>query len=256
MALSNIEKHYNKHPEDLRLQRRHGIVEFETTMYHLRRFLHPGDRLLDIGAGTGRYTSALMAEGYEVKAVELVRRNINVFLEREPTADVVQGDARHMPFLPTASADVTLQLGPLYHLIGDEEKLKALAEAKRVTKPGGIIFVAYLMNEYSILSYCFDEDRISGLMERGAVDEDFHIQAQADELYDYLRLDDINRLNRQAGLKRVTIFSPDGPADFMRTRLNQMSDETFSLFLQYQKRMSERPDLIGAGSHVVDVVTY
>ncbi len=256
MALSNIEKHYNKHPEDLRLQRRHGIVEFETTMHHLRRFLHPGDRLLDIGAGTGRYTSALMAEGYEVKAVELVRRNINVFLEREPTADVVQGDARHMPFLPTASADVTLLLGPLYHLIGDEEKLKALAEAKRVTKPGGIIFVAYLMNEYSILSYCFDEDRISGLMERGAVNEDFHIQAQADELYDYLRLDDINRLNRQAGLKRVTIFSPDGPADFMRTRLNQMSDETFSLFLQYQKRMSERPDLIGAGSHVVDVVTY
>lgn len=93
-------------------------------------------------------------------------------------------------------------------------------------------------------------------MERGAVDEDFHIQAQADELYDYLRLDDINRLNRQASLKRITIFSPDGPADFMRTRLNQMSDETFSLFLQYQKRMSERPDLIGAGSHVVDVVTY
>ena len=164
MALSNIEKHYNKHPEDLRLLRRHGIVEFETTMYHLRRFLKPGYRLLDIGAGTGRYTSALMAEGYEVKAVELVRRNIDVFLKREPTADVVQGDARHMPFVPTASADVTLLLGPLYHLIGDDEKLKALKEAKRVTKPGGLIFVAYLMNEYSILSYCFDEDRIGGLL--------------------------------------------------------------------------------------------
>ncbi len=256
MALSNIEKHYNKHPEDLRLQRRHGIVEFETTMYHLHRYLRPGQRLLDIGAGTGRYTSALMAEGYEVKAVELVRRNINVFLEREPTADVVQGDARHMPFIPTASADVTLLLGPLYHLIGDEEKLKVLAEAKRVTKPGGIILVAYLMNEYSILSYCFDEDRIAGLMQRGVVDEDFHIQAQADELYDYVRISDIDRLNRQAGLERVTIFSPDGPADFMRTRLNYMSDETFALFLEYQKRMSERPDLIGAGSHVVDVVTY
>ena len=157
MALSNIEKHYNKHPEDLRLQRRHGIVEFETTMHHLRRLIHPDSFLLDIGAGTGRYTSALMAEGYRVKAVELVRRNIEVFLKREPGADVVQGDARDMPFLPTATADVTLLLGPLYHLIGDEEKLKALNEAKRVTKPGGLIFVAYLMNEYSILSYCFDE---------------------------------------------------------------------------------------------------
>ena len=254
MALTNIEKHYNKHPEDLRLLRRHGIVEFETTLYHLHRFLRPGMRLLDIGAGTGRYTSALMAEGYEVKAVELVRRNIDVFLKREPTADVVQGDARHMPYLPTASADLTLLLGPLYHLIGDDEKLRALAEAKRVTKPGGLIFVAYLMNEYSILSYCFDEDRIGGLMERGAVDADYHIQAGPDELYDYVRLADIDRLDRQAGLERVTIFSPDGPSDYTHTRLNRMSDDTFARFLDYQKRVSERPDLMGAGSHVVDVV--
>ena len=104
MALSNIEKHYNKHPEDKRLLRRHGIVEFQTTMHHLHRFLKPGYQLLDIGAGTGRYTSALMAEGYDVKAVELVKRNINVFLEREPTANVVQGDARDMPFIPTDSS--------------------------------------------------------------------------------------------------------------------------------------------------------
>lgn len=110
------------------------------------------------------------------------------------------------------------------------------------------------MNEYSILSYCFDEDRIGGLLERGAVDKNFHIQASADELYDYVRTDDINRLNRMAGLERVTIFSPDGAADYMRTRLNRMSEETFCHFIEYQKTISERPDLIGAGSHVVDVV--
>lgn len=254
MALSNIEKHYNKHPEDLRLLRRHGMVEFATTMHHLHRYLQPGAQVLDIGAGTGRYTSALMAEGYQVKAVELVQRNIDVFLKREPKADVQQGDARNMPFIPTHSADVTLLLGPLYHLIGFDEKLKALNEARRVTRPGGLIFVAYLMNEYSILSYCFDEDRIGGLLERGVVDEQFHIQAQADELYDYVRIDDINALDQAAGLERVTIFSPDGAADYMRTRLNRMSDETFAHFIEYQKCISERPDLIGAGSHVVDVV--
>ena len=111
MALSNIEKHYNKHPEDLRLLRRHGMVEYETTMHHLHRFLRPTDHLLDVGAGTGRYASAFMAEGYAVKAVELVKRNIDVFLKREPGADVVQGDARDMAFIPTDSADLTLLLG-------------------------------------------------------------------------------------------------------------------------------------------------
>lgn len=254
MTLSHIEKHYNKHPEDLRLQRRHGMVEFETTMHHLRRFLHPEDFVLDIGAGTGRYTSALMAEGYRVKSVELVNRNIQVFLKREPKADVVQGDARDLSFLPDATADTTLLLGPLYHLISEEDKLKALLEAKRVTKPGGLIFVAYLMNEYSILSYCFDEDRIDDLLRRGLVDQDYHVRCQEDELYDYVRLEDINRLNAKAGLSRLTIFSPDGAADYMRTRLNQMSETTFARFIEYQKCISERPELIGAGSHVVDVI--
>ncbi len=254
MALSNIEKHYNKHPEDLRLTRRHGIVEYETTMHHLHRFLKPGDFVLDVGAGTGRYTSALMAEGYKVKAVELVKRNIEVFLKREPDADVIQGDARDMNKIPTATADITLLLGPLYHLFGDDDKVKALEEAKRVTKPGGLIFVAYLMNEYSILSYCFDEERICSLMDKGFVDKEFHIQAAEDALYDYVRMDDVDRLNKKAGLERVTVFSPEGAADYMRTRLNQMSDETFARFIEYQKCISERPELIGAGSHIVDVV--
>lgn len=254
MALSNIEKHYNKHPEDLRLQRRHGQVEFETTMHHLHRFLKPDSLVLDIGAGTGRYTSALMAEGYKVKAVELVQRNIDVFRKREPLADVVKGDARHMPFLPDNYADVTLLLGPLYHLIGDEEKVRALKEAERVTKPGGVIFVAYLMNEYSILSYCFDEDRIEGLMQQGFVNNEFHVRTPEGELYDYVRIEDVDRLNHLAGLERVTVFSPDGAADYMRTRLNRMTEQTFRHFIEYQKTISERPDLIGAGSHIVDVV--
>ena len=86
------------------------------------------------------------------------------------------------------------------------------------------------------------------------MDADFHIRAREGELYDYVRMEDIDRLNREADLQRVTVFSPDGAADYMRTRLNRMSEETFAHFIAYQKCVSERPDLIGAGSHVVDVV--
>ena len=254
--LSPIELHYAKHKEDLRLQRRHGIVEYTVTMAVLHRFIGSRTccRILDVGCGTGRYAIALREEGHDVECVELVQHNIDVMLSREPSMRVCQGDARHMPWIADASQDIVLLLGPLYHLIGDEAKTAALSEARRVLRPDGVMLVAYLMNEYSILQYCFDQDRIGGLMERGFVDGTFHVRTPEGELYDYVRLEDIDRLNAAAGLRRLTIFSPEGPADYMRTRINYMADDTFRRFIDYQLAVCERPDLLGAGSHVVDVV--
>ena len=254
---SLLRQYYETHAEDERFSTRHGSVEFLTTLRYIEKYVRPGDRIIEIGAGTGRYSHELARRGFRVDAVELIPRNIEIFRENTKPGESVtvsQGNALDLSAFESEKYDLTLLLGPLYHLIGDDQKLLALNEAKRVTKPGGLIFVAYLMNEYSILSYCFDEDRIDDLLTRGLVDSDFHLHVQPDELYDYVRLDDIDRLNRQAGLERVTIFSPDGAADYMRTRLNQMSDTTFARFIEYQKCISERPDLIGAGSHVVDVV--
>ena len=80
------------------------------------------------------------------------------------------------------------------------------------------------------------------------------MQPSEEELYEYVRLEDINRLNSLAGLKREKIFSPDGPADYMRRELNAMSQETFNRFVEYQMCNAERPELLGAGSHLVDVL--
>lgn len=264
--LSNIEKHYLKHKEDLRLTRRHGIVEFEVTMAFVQECIASCGaacgqvggapcRIIDIGAGTGRYAIALKAQGHEVKAVELVQHNIDVMLSHDPSIDAVKGDARCLKDIPSDYYDVTLLLGPLYHLIGDEAKLEALNEAARVTKPGGKILVGYLMNEYSIITYCFAENRMASLMESGNVDSDFHVRPREGELYDYLRLEDLERLNKSAGLRRVKIFSPEGPADFIRTQINYMTEENFRLFIEFQKKNALRPELLGAGSHVVDILT-
>ena len=124
----------------------------------------------------------------------------------------------------------------------------------RVTKKGGVILAAYVMNDYSILTYCFDKDRISSLMSENRVDSNFKIHSPDDELYDYVGLDDINRLNEKTGLKRIKIFSPDGPSDYMRRQLNAMSEESFQKFIEFQLCNAERPDLLGAGSHLVDVL--
>ena len=70
---------YKAYDEDSRLKSKHGSVEFLTTMRYVERYLKPGNRILEIGAGTGRYSHALARRGYIVDAVELVEHNIKVF---------------------------------------------------------------------------------------------------------------------------------------------------------------------------------
>lgn len=257
--LSLIERHYNKHKEDLRLQRRHGIVEYTVSMHYIHKYLEEmgeksGIKILDVGAGTGRYTIALKNEGYDAEAVELVQHNIDVMKKNDAEVRVRKGDARDLSFLPDETYDMVILFGPLYHLPTEEDKVKALSEAKRVTKRGGLILVAYLMNDYSILTYCFAENRMSKLMESGFVDEEFHVRTPEGELYDYVRIEDADRLNKKVGLERQLVFSPEGASDFMRTQLNYMTDENFELFIRYQIQMSARPEVVGAGSHIVDIV--
>lgn len=255
-----LEQYYNKHKEENRLGTRHGTVEFTVAMKFIHDYINqikeknPLLKIADIGAGTGRYSVALANEGYDVTAVELVKHNVEVMEKKHAKVKIWPGDARNMKFLPDEFFDLVIFFGPLYHLHGDEEKLKAFAEVKRITKKGGIILAGYVMNDYSILTYCFENERICALKKEGRVDEMFHIQSPDDELYDYVRLEDLDRLNKKIGLERIRTFSPDGPADFMRPLLNSMSEESFAQFINFQLCNAERPELLGAGSHIVDVL--
>lgn len=211
-------------------------------------------KILDIGAGTGRYSIALSREGFDVTAVELVKHNLEILRAKHENVKTWQGDARDLHFLDDDTFDLTLVFGPMYHLHGQEEKIKALCEAKRVTKNGGIILVAYVMNEYSVISYCFKEHKWAEVAQKGGLSADFHITATEDDLYDYVRISDIDRLNKAAGLLRIKIISADGAADFMRRELNEMSEEEFKAFCDFQLTICERADLVGAGSHTVDIL--
>ena len=73
-------------------------------------------------------------------------------------------------------------------------------------------------------------------------------------MYDYVRIEDINRLNEAAGLDRVKIISPDGPSDYMRPVLNAMDEETFRIFVEYHLSTCERYELLGASAHTVDIL--
>ena len=254
--MTELEKYYNKFNEDKRLNRRHGQVEFITSMKYIHKYLEgiSDARILDVGAGTGRYSVTLAEEGYDVTAVELVKYNLGILKKKGSSVKAYQGNAMKLSRFEEESFDMTLVFGPMYHLYTFEDKLKALKEAKRVTKAGGVILVAYCMNEYGVLTYGFKENNIKTCMEDGRLNLDFHCVSEEKDLYDYVRLEDIDKLNQTARLERIQIVSADGPADYMRPVLNAMDEETFNLFVKYHLSTCERPELLGAGAHTLDIL--
>lgn len=254
---NELEQYYNKFCEEKRLTRRHGNVEFVTSMRYIHKYLegHPDAKILDVGAGTGRYSVSLANEGYDVTAVELVKYNLGILKSKNSSVKAYQGNALKLSRFADNTFDMTLVFGPMYHLYTMEDKVRALSEAKRVTKTDGIILVAYCMNEYSILTYGFKENHIKESLKNQKVSEDFHVLAEAEDLYDYMRLEDIDKVNALTeGLVREQIVAADGPANYMRTILNAMDDETYELFIQYHLSTCERPELLGASAHTLDIL--
>ena len=274
--MNELIAHYNKFNEDKRLTRRHGQVEYITTMQYIHKYIEAlqGEnakdttlQILDIGAGTGRYAVELAKEGHDVTAVEYVKYNLGRLKQNANVAkkdcqeagkefllQAYQGDARKLKRFAEDTFDLTLLFGPMYHLYSFEDKLQALMEAKRVTKPGGYILVAYLMNEYGVLTYGFKEGNAIACIEDGRLDDNFHCHSTEKDLYDYVRLEDMKELRDVAGLEHVQTISADGPADYMRRELNAMSEEMFAKFIEYHLSTCERPELLGAGAHTVDIL--
>lgn len=254
--MTELEKYYNKFNEEKRLKQRRGIVEFTTSMKYIKECINGREHLkiADIGAGTGRYSFTLADMGHDITAVELVKYNLGILRSKGDSVKALQGNALNLKKLADNEFDITLLFGPMYHLFTFEEKLRALSEAKRITKPGGYILVAYCMNEYSILFHGFREGHIKESLTNGKFDENFHCISDEKDLYDFVRVEDIHALSDAAGLERQKLISADGPAHYMRPWLNSWDEETFELFMQYHLATCERPELLGAGRHTVDIL--
>ncbi len=260
MDTSYIRDYYNNYNEDERTRSRHGSVEFITNMKYIRQYTPQGAKILDVGAGTGVYSIALAMDGYDVHAIELVEHNIDVFRSNLPegaSIPVEQGDALDLSRFADESFDAVLLFGPLYHLYTTEDKLTVLREAKRVLKPDGHIFAAYCMNEATVIHDAFGGDGRKALhyLKSGVLTAEYRCVSEPADLFEMVRLEDINELNHASGLKREKIISSDLFTIYIRDRVDNFPDAVFQAYVNYHLAICERPDLIGATNHSLDILT-
>ncbi len=250
-----LEKYYNKFNEDKRLLSRHGQVEFFVALEKIKQVI--GERqnldILDIGAGTGRYSVALAELGHKLTAVELVNKNVSQIKLKNKSIIAKQGNALNLKF-KDESFDIALLFGPTYHLFSHEDKLKAIMEAKRVLRKDGILFIMYLTNEYAFITYAIKEGNLQKVLSENKLDENFNCITKPEDLYSYVRIEEIDKLKDDAGLKRLKIIGVDGATDYIRPYINKLSQEDFEIYKKYQLSICERFELLGASSHIMDIL--
>lgn len=246
-----VNRTYDVFDEAKRLSTKAGKVEFITTVRYIEKYLKPGDKILDVGAGTGAYSIYFSRNGYEISALELADANVAVFRKRimpGDCIDLVQGNALDLSRYPDKYFDIVLVLGPLYHLERKEDKQRCIEEAKRVCKDGGKIFFAFISNDMVILTeLMYNEKYFFG----DTYDHDSF------KVYDFPfvfnTLDEMREILHRGGVKILDEVASDGVSELLAGRINALDEESYEQYLRYHFYTCEKPEMLGRSNHLLFV---
>jgi SAM-dependent methyltransferase len=266
MLAPEILKHYTEGNEEHRLTRSLGRLEMIRTWEILERYLPPPPaRIVDVGGGTGVYALPLAGLGYHVHLIDAVpfhveRAQILSRASDTPLSGAAVGDARSLA-LPDATFDAVLLFGPLYHLTDRLDRITALAEARRVLVPGGVLLSAYIsrfasacdgIQEGALRDAAFaavvDGDLTDGIHRPPAARPEWFTTAY------FHRPEDIRPEIEAAELDFTQLLAVEGPG-WVNADLDAWLDDEAARerLLHVLRRIEAEPTLIGASAHLIAI---
>ena len=187
----------------------------------------------------------------------MIQHNLDILsskLDGTERITAIQGNALDLSVFPDESFDLTKLLGPMYHLYTLEDKMQAMSEAVRVTKPGGYILVAYCMNEPTVIQYVFLGNHLNEVSADALLTDDLHCKSDPKEVFELVRTEDISQLNSQFPVDRIKLVATDGTMNYISKFIDEMDEDVFAKWMEYHFATCERQDLIGASNHVLDIL--
>lgn len=239
--------------EDTRLESQHGQVEFLTTIKYIEKYLKPETKILEIGAGTGRYSLYYANKGYDVTAIEYVQHNVDILKSKiKDNMNIVaeQGDAVDLSGFENNTFDVTLVLGPLYHLYEDKDINKAIEEAIRVTKKDGIIAIAYLTSDSIMIDWSLMGDHlINGYP--NDFDDNFKMTRYPQGVFAPFYISEFKNIMSKFNVELLHNVATDGFTHHVKDKIDSLSKEEFEVWMRYHLSTCEREDLQGYSNHML-----
>lgn len=253
--MNYIEDYYNNYDEDKRLMRKNRLPEFLITMKYIEKYLTPDSKIIEIGAGTGRYSVALAEKGCDVTAVELVPHNIEILKKKvKPNhkIKIYEGNACDLSFIESGVYDIVLLLGPMYHLYNEEDKHNAISEALRVAKKGGIIYSAYCNND-TVMYKMFYTKKILNHLKNGDIDDNYHAVSKPELIFELYRKEDIDRLMSKYNVTRLHFVGVDMLSYLYSNKLERLNKKEFEEYMKFLNVICENESMTGLSIHMLDI---
>jgi len=261
--MGKTEEFYDANTEyEWRRLDRHRI-EYGLTMRALKEHLpKPPARIGDIGGGVGRYAIELARRGYEVTLVDLSSKAL-AFAESKAResgvalAAYVHADAKDLNAIANRSFDVVLLMGPLYHLLSRPQRLRAVREARRVLRPGGKLFAAFI-GRYSILQYA--AARSPDFIARRSRETESILrsgvfrQVEPDGTFDnawFAHPSEIGPLMSEGRFEQVDLLHCEPLTYELEARINEAPSELHEKWIDLLYRVSRDAGLLGGGGHIL-----
>jgi S-adenosylmethionine-dependent methyltransferase len=252
--MREVEQWYDLQYEEWERLGRHRI-EFDVTKRYFDEYIK-GERLrvLDIGGGPGRYSIYLAEKGHGVTLLDLSKRNLEVAREKAAEygvslAGFVHGNALDLSGIPS-TFDVILLMGPLYHLIAEADRKKAVEEALNLLQPGGLLIASFISN------YAPLQDHLTHLLPVQSVDlllgyliNGVNQGSEGFTTAYFTGFREAQSFMARFGLTELVFAGVENILGSKENEINQLSDDEYGKWLEIAYRLSQDEYLMGTSQH-------
>ncbi|MBR6790577.1 MAG: class I SAM-dependent methyltransferase [Oscillospiraceae bacterium] len=260
-SVEAVRAFYNGYAEREWTRADRNFFEFEVTKAYISRFVKPGDRVLDVGGGPGRYSLWLSELGADVTMLELSDENVAMAKKQAALRGLpltaIQGDARFTDALTEGEFDHVLLMGPLYHLTEESDRVMTVEACLRRLKKGGCLFTAFISN-YSNLVYMLSKnpEMLLDPNEQKWIDTLKTGVSYAGPAFTdayFIQPGEIIPFMERFPLKTCHLFACEGPTAAFQHVLSEASDELKAAWLDLSLTLCEREELLSWAEHLMHI---